>query len=481
MLGLVACTTSDYRLARKQPGKVATAVYDEFGRPQSGSGAARFDIVGLQADPLRAMSQPQEASAQSQDPDEPQDQQRAREAELRTRFGSDVIIRGDQITKRYFLGPETGTVFLNLVKRPGEKAAPTPTTAKFGGRKAGEKISVLEGMLGEQVVELTYFPDFEPITPLKMEPAAPAPRGAQSGYWPTSFDVKSAKVRNSLLLVTAKASALAAFEDALNLFFANVPQVEIEVKVVEFTTSDALSFGVSQTGDPEKTPDPTLRFTKPERFVQQIGSSFPLTAPFVGVSNITDRLSLTLGGSHNGWELSARIEALQAIGKADVLSSPKVVVRNGGTASILTQTDFPFPKARITSSGQNITSDISFKPVGINLGISPVIAGTETVILRVFADVSAVTSFAATEPVPTPIVSRRQAVTSVHVPSGKTTIIGGLTTSSTVESESKVPILGDIPLLGFLFRSTSTNISKTDLQFFITPRIIRGAQGSLIE
>ena len=105
------------------------------------------------------------------------------------------------------------------------------------------------------------------------------------------------------------------------------------------------------------------------------------------------------------------------------------------------------------------------------------IAGTETVILQVYADVSAVTAFASTDPVDTPIISSRVAITTVHVPAGKTTVIGGLIQESTFESERKVPILGDIPILGYLFRSTSSQTTETTLAFHITPRIIQGAQG----
>jgi type II secretory pathway component GspD/PulD (secretin) len=106
-----------------------------------------------------------------------------------------------------------------------------------------------------------------------------------------------------------------------------------------------------------------------------------------------------------------------------------------------------------------------------------VIAGTQTVILQVYANVSAVTAFAATDPVPTPIISSREVLTSVHVGEGKTTVIGGLVSRSTLRIETKFPILGDIPILGYLFRSTSEKTERTTLQFHITPRIIQGPRG----
>jgi general secretion pathway protein D len=154
------------------------------------------------------------------------------------------------------------------------------------------------------------------------------------------------------------------------------------------------------------------------------------------------------------------------------------MVRNGGTAAIATFTEIPFPQAKVTVTNVSSTN-ISFKPVGITLGIKPIIAGTETVILQIHADVSAVTGFAATDPIDTPIVSKRTAVTSVHVPNGKSTIIGGLRTTASIQNETKIPILGDIPILGYLFRSTTDQSSETTLSFIITPRIRIGSQDVL--
>ena len=270
--------------------------------------------------------------------------------------------------------------------------------------------------------------------------------------------------------MTAQPAALAAFEGALNLFFANIPQIEIEIKVVEFSTSDTLAFGVQ----PLNSTTPTFGQGSANKLIGDIVTQFPLAAPSVTGTAFSDRGIITLGGVHDSWTLNAQLEALEARGVADIISSPRLVVRNGGWASVTTRTDFPYPQARISSSGQNVTSNIAFRPVGVTLNIKPVIAGTGTVILQIYAKVSAVTSFAETDPVDTPVISGREVVTSVHVSDGNTTVIGGLVTSSTFERTSQVPILGDIPILGYLFRSTSTSTNETTLQFHITPRILRG-------
>jgi len=152
-------------------------------------------------------------------------------------------------------------------------------------------------------------------------------------------------------------------------------------------------------------------------------------------------------------------------------------VRNGGVAAISTLTQVPFPKAKISQLGTEVATDIEFKPVGVKMNIIPMIAGTDSVILQVYADVSAVTGFADTQPVSTPITSTRTAITTVYLRDGYTLVIGGLKSQTKFETETKVPLLGDIPILGFLFRSTSTSHNETTLEFHITPRIVtdRGA------
>jgi type II secretory pathway component GspD/PulD (secretin) len=394
------------------------------------------------------------------------EQAAARRAALHARFGSQVLVKPDgRITKQYFLSKESGRVLLNLLAEPGQPAPPAHQRLTVGGRQGA---SMLARMLGRHALELLYVENFEtlegvgianPVTVTALKPIPSKP--------------------HDLLLVTAEPDGLAAFEDAMNLFFANIPQVEIEVKVVEYTTTDGLAVGVDQLDAGLGTPPviPTLDNLSSDQLVDNLISRFPLNPPLVGSSNVSDRGIISLGGIHDSWQLAAQLQLLETRGIADVLSSPRMVVRNGGTASVMTRTDLPYPQAQISNSGQNITANIVFKPVGITLNIRPVIAGTETVILQIYANVGAVTSFAATDPVATPVISSREVLTSVHVSHGKTTVIGGLVSRSTITNETKFPILGDIPVLGWLFRSTSTATTRTTLQFHITPRILQGPRG----
>lgn len=400
-----------------------------------------------------------------QDPDQAlQDAEERRKAEARLRiaFGDSILINADgTVTKQYFLSESAAMVFLNLLVPFGQPAGTVPQVGQSFGGEARD--SVLGRMLGaDNQVEVIFLKDFEPVQNA-------VPRVNQNNPANLSGPAKP----NSLLLVSARPEGLTAFERALNQFYANIPQVEIEVKVVEYATSDSVNFGATQFD----TNTPLLQNLKSGRLIQQISSSFPLSAPLSGQSSITDRGLIALGGIHDSWELNAVLEVLETNNVADVKTQPRMVVRNGGAATVSTVTAQPFPKAKI--SNQTVTTtDISFQDVGVIMDIRPEIAGTDTVVLNIYVSVSAVTGFAATEPVPTPIVSTRVATTSVHLREGESTVIGGLVSESTVDLEAKIPLLGDIPILGYLFRSTSTQRSKNSLEFVITPHILVGSRGT---
>jgi hypothetical protein len=408
-----------------------------------------------------------------QDPKETPEQ---RDARLRLQFGSNVLIGPDgMVTKQYFFAGELAQTFLKLIADITPESQPQfdeqrkppkvpPPGTKVGG--LGSR-SVLGRMLREHEVEVTYVPEFEILSGVPLvDPPGPNQPPAVRGE-PLENKYKQAPAV-ALALISSKPSALAAFEAALDLFYTSIPQIEISVLVVEYQTADALAFGV--TGIDSATP--IIANLTSNQLVRSYSSAFPLRQPVVGSSPVTDIGRFTLGGIHDNWELNMVLEALEASNLADITTSPKLVVRNGGIASISTVTQFPFPKAKFSQLGNEVATEIEFKPVGVKMNIVPVIAGTDSVILQVYADFSAVTGFAATEPVPTPITSNRSAVTTVYLRDGYTLVVGGLTSKTLFESETKVPILGDIPLLGFLFRATSQTRNKTTVEFYITPRII---------
>lgn len=454
--GLVA--TGCVSGARKRVDPGLSIDYEIDGRATLGGNTAGPLVWGLE--PASRVPLPQGQDPQDESPEQ-------RDARLRTQFGSSILIGKDgQVTKQYFLAGDLGSTFLKLIAKiepgstAGTAATPPPAGTKVGGPDGQ---SVLGRMLGDAIIEVTYIPDFEVLSGAKIvdPPKATAVTGEpiQPGANPPTV---------GLALITALPSALAAFEASLNMFYASIPQIEITVQVVEYTNADALAFGVTTVD----TNTPLLTNLSSGQLVRAFTSIFPLRQPIVGSSPVSDIGLFTLGGIHDSWELNMVLEALESNNLADIQSSPKLVVRNGGVAAISTLTQVPFPKAKINQLGSNVATDISFIDVGVKMNIVPVIAGTDSVILQIYADVSAITAFADTDPVVTPITSTRTAVTTVYLKDKHTLVIGGLKSVTRFESENKVPLLGDIPLLGFLFRSTSTQRSETTVEFHITPRIV---------
>lgn len=389
-----------------------------------------------------------------------------REARLRNDFGAAIIFNADgTISKQYFLSSDSASVFRNLAGSlttpPAADAVPA-ANSKYGGENLD---SVLGRMLGpDHEIEVVYIQNFETYQNIR-------PR--QNANNPAALGPAT---QNSLVLVTGKPEGVSKFERALDLFYANVPQVEIEVKVVEYQVGDSLSFGIT----PLDNATPTINNLRSGRLIQSLTSTFPINTPLTGTGSVLDQGLIALGGIHDSLELNAVLQALETQDVADIKSQPRLVVRNGGTATVSTTTAQPFPQARI--SNQTVTTtNIEFREIGIVMDIRPEIAGTESVLLNIYVSVSSVTGFAATDPVPTPIVSTREAATSVHLRHNESTVIGGLVTEQRFESETKFPILGDIPILGYLFRSTSEQSQKTVLEFHIRPTILLGRRGTSSE
>lgn len=414
--------------------------------------------------------------AAPQQPQDPANETPAqRDARLRVQFGSNVMIGADGlVTKQYFLAGDLAQTFQKLITDvPTQQSTLFETDRKppmvpAAGTKIGGAAnrSVLGRMLRDHEIEVTFVPEFEILSGVRLVDVPGQPPAVLGD--PLDNKYKSAPAVG-LALVTAKASALAAFEAAMDLLYTNIPQVEITVLVVEYQAADALAFGVTAIDNAT----PLLTNLSSSQLVRAYSSEFPLRAPTVGASPVTDIARFTLGGIHDSWELNMVLEALEANNLADIQSSPKLVVRNGGIASVSTLTQFPFPKAKYIQLGNEVATEIEFKPVGVKMNIVPMIAGTDSVILQIYADVSAITAFAPTLPVSTPIVSTRSAVTTVYLKDEHTLVIGGLQSETKFESETKVPILGDIPLLGFLFRSTSQTRNKTNVEFHISARIVK--------
>ena len=211
-----------------------------------------------------------------------------------------------------------------------------------------------------------------------------------------------------------------------------------------------------------------------EDFVATAASAFPTGVPDPG-----SVLNLMQAFGDSGWSANSTIQALAATGLVKMVAEPRMTVGVGKTAYMLTGQEIPISSARI-SNDQFITEKTVYKPVGVQLHVTPQVIGPDSVKLHILTVVSAVSGFqeltqmeGVTVAMVNPIFDTREAETHVTVPDGSVLVIGGLRQSRTITRENKVPGLGDIPYLGWLFKSHRSQKQLTDLYFFVTPRIIR--------
>ncbi len=232
-------------------------------------------------------------------------------------------------------------------------------------------------------------------------------------------------------------------------------QVMIETMIIEATLDRSSQFGVEwkfAQSNPLKT-----------------GSGTGTADGNFGLQNASPALqgfkyTLT-GGSLTGF-----INALQTDTKFQVLSTPRIFTSNNVEAQINISQSIPYVLSTREDANGNLTFNYAFQDVGIVLTVTPRITSNGYVTMDVNQtanDLQGFTDFNA------PIVNQRQADTTVSVRDGETIILGGIIRNNVTSTVKKIPLLGDIPILGNLFRSTEKGNVKTELLVFLTPRIVR--------
>lgn len=224
-----------------------------------------------------------------------------------------------------------------------------------------------------------------------------------------------------------------------------VDSVILETQFVELTENGAKNLGIDLTNNAGQIAAGTL----------QTGSFLPF-----GV----DPNDVLPSGV-----LQAAIYAQVEKGEGRIVSRPRIAAQSGSTAKIITGDALPILTS-ITLSGVNgVSQQVQYVNVGVTLQIAPRVSADGFVTSQIYGVVSSVTGFSQGYPT----ISQREAETSASVRDGETFVVGGLTQENVITNKSKVPLLGDIPLLGNLFKLERSTRSKTELYIVITPHIVR--------
>jgi general secretion pathway protein D len=253
------------------------------------------------------------------------------------------------------------------------------------------------------------------------------------------------------------------------------PQVFIEAIIIEASTNRAKALGFDyQTAVSMGAGDILLRSN-----IAQLSSAFvnPLALGGLVAAAASDK-QVELP---DGTEIPANYALLQALDTTsdiEVLSAPTLLTLDNQEAEIIVGQNIPFVTGRASdlSNIENVFTQVERKDVGVKLRVRPQVAEGDVVVLEVHQEVSAVVRQGLTEAQLLqvgPITTIRSAKTTVSVGDGRTVVIGGLISNRDESGDSKVPVLGDIPLIGRLFTYERRDRDKVNLIVFLTPHVIR--------
>lgn len=242
-------------------------------------------------------------------------------------------------------------------------------------------------------------------------------------------------------------------------------QVNIRVKVAEVNRQALKSLGVNWFKDTGNI---------------QFGTINPTTDTTITAVN---RVVGFIGG-HNA-RTAMIIDALAQENLLTMLAEPNLTATNGQPASFLAGGEFPVPVSGAVNAGV-ATITVEFKQFGVALDVTPTIIDAENLVLKIRPSVSALSNNGAVSvPIGTnatvtiPALTVRRAETTVELGNGQSFILGGLLQASTTQNISKVPWLGDVPILGQLFRSERFQNNETELVIIVTPHLVKPTVTSL--
>nr|WP_312270625.1 type IV pilus secretin PilQ [Pseudomonas sp.] len=238
-----------------------------------------------------------------------------------------------------------------------------------------------------------------------------------------------------------------------------VRQVMIEARIVEANVNYNKQLGVSWSGSRSGNGNFTIS--------GGATSSTGTNSPFVdlGVGSATSGIGI--GFLTGSTTLDLQLSAMEASGNGEIVSQPKVVTSDKETAKILRGTEIPYQEA--SSSGATSTS---FKEAALSLEVTPQITPDNRIIMEVKVNKDAPDYQNRLGDEGPPPISKNEVNAKVLVADGETIVIGGVFSNTQSKSTSKVPLLGDVPYVGRLFRRDLVTDEKVELLVFLTPRIM---------
>ena len=372
------------------------------------------------------------------------------EAKYGHKFGQEVRTR---IRQLLFAKAPDVAVILNEVKGKAGKVIADSKSGTLILMDESKKLEEMEGII--QQVDVSVETEVFPLGYAKAEDIS----GKVTEVLTPAIGTMKFDERSNKIVVSDTAQVMNKVRRIIEAFDEKDKQVLIEAKIIQIALNNEHKMGVDW-----------------EAIVSNY-HSLDLIGDFdvLGAADKKGKLSI---GTLSSDDYTALIEALDTVGVTNILSSPRITAVNNKEAKILVGSTEPYVTTTTTTpaSGPTTTAEsVNFIEVGIKLFVTPTIHNDGFITMKIKPEVSSVTSNLTTSNNNTiPIVETSEAETTVMVKDGVSIVIGGLIKEETIKSTKKVPLLGDIPLLGIAFRSQSDSVSKTEIVIFLTPKIMTG-------
>jgi len=247
------------------------------------------------------------------------------------------------------------------------------------------------------------------------------------------------------------------------------PQVLVEVRIYDITSRDRLDLGIEWVAGRNTTFESGPIGTNPTAGRRDPFITTGFSAPTSKTAANTLGF-LRFGFLNESIDVDMQLRAEQENIDAKLLANPRILVLDNETALFDIVTEHPYIERTIT--GTSITETVKFKMVGVKLMVTPHVARDGMLRLQISPEFGVVVQKASAETSNVPVVDTRKVNTIALVKDGQTVVLGGLRKKDVSKQINKVPFLGDLPLLGGLFRFQGEDTSITELVVFITPQIV---------
>ena len=294
-----------------------------------------------------------------------------------------------------------------------------------------------------------------------------------------------ADAETNALIITADPNTLLSLKSVIRQLDIRRAQVHIEAIIAEISTNRDKEVGVGAVVDGTNSSETTF----PVGISNLVGLGDIIAAAAGSedaalnvLSNLGSGLTLGVGAeTSSGVRYGLILKALQTDSAANILSTPSIVTLDNEEAEIIVAQNLPFITGQFTGAGtvnpQNPFQTIERQDVGLTLRVTPQINEGDTIKLDIEQEVSDVVTITENSG---PVTRKRSIKTSVLVDDGGILVLGGLIEEIVDDTQSKVPLLGDIPVLGWLFTSRASTKRKQNLMVFLKPEILRDFKDSAI-